>query len=132
MLLRRSLLLALFALAALARAESPDASVPKKPLREVTELKLLYFRADWCQSCKRFDAAGVVATVQQREPALAVQKVNVDTETALVERYGVEVTPTLVLVDADGYPLARPKITLDDGPATVERVLKAVKKSTGR
>lgn len=129
---RRLPWLALLALAALAHAEAPDASVPKKPLRELAELKLLYFRADWCQSCKRFDAAGVLAEVQKREPALAVQKVNVDTEQALMDRYGIEVTPSLVLVDADGYPLARPKIALDDGPATVERILKSVRRSTGR
>ena len=128
----RAPLVAVLLLAALARADAPDGGAPKKPLRELGELTLLYFRADWCASCKRFDASGAMATVQQRLPRLAVQKVNVDTEKARVERYGVEYTPTLVLVDADGFPLARPKVDLDDGPATAERVLKAVKKSTGQ
>ena len=45
---------------------------------------------------------------------------------------GVEVTPTLVLVDADGFPLARPRIDLDDGPGTAQRILAVVRKSTGR
>ncbi|MCC6338140.1 MAG: thioredoxin family protein [Myxococcales bacterium] len=114
-----------------------DAGVPpkaaaKKPLREVKSLRLLYFHASWCPSCRRLEASGALDAVKQAEPELRLQVVDVDTEVPTLDRYGVEVTPTLVLVDADGFPLARPRIELDDGPGTAERILAAVRKSTGR
>jgi len=104
----------------------------KKPAREVKSLRLLYFHATWCPSCRRLDASGALDAVKQAEPELTVQVVDVDSEVPTLERYGVEVTPTLVLVDAEGFPLARPRIDLDDGKGTADRVLAAVKKSTGR
>ncbi|MEW6431207.1 MAG: thioredoxin family protein [Myxococcota bacterium] len=119
-----------------APALPPDAGVlapgAKRHGRDVKTLTLLYFHASWCQSCKRFDAGGALDAVKQAEPDLAVRTVDVDTEVPTLEKYGVEVTPTLVLVDADGYQLARPRIDLDDGKGTAERILKAVRKSTGR
>lgn len=119
-----------------APAFAPDAGVlapaAKRRGRDVKTLTLLYFHASWCQSCKRFDAGGALDAVKQAEPDLAVKTVDVDTEVPTLEKYGVEVTPTLVLVDADGYQLARPRIELDDGKGTAERIVKAVRKSTGR
>lgn len=120
-------------------AHAEDAATPgpapgraKRPQREVKSLRLLYFHAPWCASCKRLEAAGVLDDVRKAEPELTVQRVDVDTEVPTLERYGVEATPTLVLVDADGFALARPRIELDDGKGTTERVLKAVRKATGR
>lgn len=110
----------------------PAKPVAKKPLREVSSLRLLYFHASWCPSCKRLEASGALDAVKKAEPELTVQVVDVDTEVPTLDKYGVEVTPTLVLVDADGFPLARPRIDLDDGPGTAQRILAAVRKSTGR
>lgn len=100
--------------------------------RPVEELTLLYFRADWCRSCATFDGQGVLARVQAAEPRLKVERVDVDAEPARLERYGVEVTPTLVLVDKDGFPVARPKVELAAPEATLERILTWVRKATGR
>lgn len=108
------------------------APASKRRGRDVKTLTLLYFHASWCQSCKRFDAGGALDVVKQAEPDLAVKHVDVDTEVGTLEKYGVEVTPTLVLVDADGFQLARPRIDLADGKGTAERILKSVRKSTGR
>lgn len=119
-----------------ANALAEDAGVlapaSKRRGRDVKTLTLLYFHASWCKSCKRFDAGGALDAVKQAEPDLAVKYVDVDTEVPTLEKYGVEVTPTLVLVDADGFQLARPRIDLDDGKGTAERILKSVRKSTGR
>lgn len=114
------------ALLMLALAVAPDGGVRKG--RTIDEVKLLYFHASWCQSCKRLDAGRVIERLQEREPRLAVEKVDVDTQEALLERYGVTVTPTLILVDATGFPLGRPVIDLDQPDATLERVHKLVKK----
>ncbi|GMU59874.1 MAG: hypothetical protein AMXMBFR34_16370 [Myxococcaceae bacterium] len=134
--MRWSLLLSVVVLLGAGPGHAQDAGVAtapaKKPLREVKSLTLLYFQAAWCPSCKRLDAGGALEAVKQAEPHLTVQVVDVDTEVPVLERYGVEVTPTLILVDADGFPLARPKVDLDDGKATAERILQAVRKSTGR
>lgn len=117
---------------ALAQDAGVLAPASKRRGRDVKTLTLLYFHASWCQSCKRFDAGGALDAVKQAEPDLAVKHVDVDTEVGTLEKYGVEVTPTLVLVDADGFQLARPRIDLDDGKGTAERILKVVRKSTGR
>lgn len=112
---------------------APDASVPVKPkARELKDVKLLYFHAAWCQGCKRFEAGRVLERLLQKEPALALEKVDVDQHQDLLEKYGVEYTPTLLLVDADGFKLGKVKIALDDADATLERAHKLVKKATGR
>lgn len=105
---------------------APDGGVRRG--RTIDEVKLLYFHASWCQSCKRLDAGRVIERLQEREPRLAVEKVDVDTQETLLDRYGVSVTPTLILVDATGFPLGRPVIDLDQPDATLERVHTLVKK----
>lgn len=96
--------------------------------RTLAEVKLLYFHADWCQSCKRLEAGRVLERLKAREPALKVEIVDVDTQEAMLDRYGVTQTPTLVLVDADGFPLGRPAIDLDQPDVTLDRLEKLVKK----
>ncbi|MBL8919583.1 MAG: thioredoxin family protein [Myxococcaceae bacterium] len=108
-----------------------DGGVPRAA-RTVETVRLLYFSASWCASCRRLDEAKVPASITARLPALRLERVDVDANEALREKYGVEVTPTLVLVDADGFPLGRPRIDLDDPAGTVDRAVKLVEKMTRR
>jgi len=119
---RRFALLVLL-LAPLALAE--DGAEPKaKPRRDPATLTLMFFRADWCHACKNFEATGTMGRVQQAWPTLPVRRVDVDTEEALRDKYGVELIPHLVLVDDTGFVLARPK-------PDEARILKAIEKATG-
>lgn len=113
-------------------AEPVDTPAEKPKARSLAEVKLLYFHASWCKGCKRFDEGRVIERLQEREPKLAIEKVDVDAQKDLLDKYGVEFTPTLLLVDADGFKLGKVKIDLDDANATLERAHKLVKKATGR
>lgn len=130
----RPALLALLLLAVPALAELPAEGPAriKKPVRTIEQVKFLYFHAGWCHSCKRLDESGVLKTVVAQEPGLVIEKVDVDANEKLLDQYGVEVTPTLVLVDANGFPLGRPTITLDAPEKTVTAAVKLVRKMTGR
>jgi thioredoxin-related protein len=104
-----------------------DAGVPRAA-RRMSELTLLVFTSSTCSSCRRLHAGGALVEVATQLPRLRQQVVDVPTEAELVSRYGVEVTPTMVLIDADGFPLARPTIDLDDPATTAERILKLARK----
>jgi hypothetical protein len=96
--------------------------------RPIESLRLLLFTSKTCGSCRRFEASGVPDKVAVALPKLTLERVDIAAQESLVTKYGVEVTPTLVLVDADGFPLARPRITLDDPDGTTARVVALVKK----
>lgn len=108
-----------------------DGGVPRSA-RTIEDVRLLYFHATWCGSCRRLEEAKVPDAITARLKALKLERVDVDTNEALRTKYGVEVTPTFVLVDADGFPLGRPRIELDDPAGTVERAVKLVEKMTRR
>lgn len=108
-------------------AQAGDGGVPRRTLGDV---KLLVFTATWCDSCRRFEAGGALGEVRRQLPGLELESVDVDARRDVVERYGVEVTPTLVLVDRSGFPLAKPRIDLAEPTATAERVVKLVRKMT--
>jgi thiol-disulfide isomerase/thioredoxin len=113
------------ALLLLVISATPDGGVPR---RTIADVKVLCFHASWCQSCKRLDEGKVLERLAEREPALKVEQVDVDTQVPLLDRYGVTQTPTLILVDADGFPLGRPAIDLDHPDLTLDRLHKLVKK----
>jgi thioredoxin-like negative regulator of GroEL len=96
----------------------------------VESLTLLYFQSSDCGGCKRFEAAGVLEQVAKAYPTLKLERVDVFAKADVVRRYGVEVTPTVVLVDADGFPLGRPKLVLAEPDATRERIVALVAKLT--
>lgn len=102
-----------------------------KARRTVADVSLLLFTSPTCASCKRLEAQGVLATVQKQVPGLRLEALDVETHEAAVTRYGVEVTPTLILVDREGFPLGRPLISLDDPSGTAARIEKLVRKMTG-
>jgi thiol-disulfide isomerase/thioredoxin len=116
-------------LAASAVAAASDGGIEaRRAARTLSQVKLLYFHASWCQSCKKFEAGRVL---ERLDPGLRVEPVDVDVSEALLTRYGVTQTSTLVLVDADGFPLGKPTIELDDADATLARLEKLVRKMTG-
>lgn len=119
-------MVALFLAAALFNAAPDGGRAP----RTVSDVRLLYFHASWCPSCKRFDAGGALQQVQRAVPGLTVESVDSDADVARLERYGVATIPTLVLVDADGFPLGRPLIELDEPGRTADRVVRLVAKMT--
>ncbi|MFZ5440121.1 MAG: thioredoxin family protein [Myxococcota bacterium] len=108
--------------------EVPDAGVAQPRFRRTIEqVRLLYFTASWCGGCKRLEASGALTRLPK---GLALEKVDIDAHPEALDKYGVTVTPTLILVDADGFPLGKVRISLDDADATVERLEKLVAKMT--
>jgi hypothetical protein len=120
---------ALLLLTLLAGPPTPDGGLPARTLSDV---RLLYFRASWCGSCAKFDAGGALEAVRRELPELVVEPVDADANASRMEQYGVTAIPALVLVDASGFPLARPRIELDAPAATSDRVVAVVRKMTKR
>jgi thioredoxin-related protein len=100
--------------------------------RPVSELRLLYFHSRGCGSCAKFDAQRVLEEVKKAEPGLTIEPIEPQSDRDRFEQYGIEYTPTLVLVDKDGFALARPRIDLADAPRTTARIVSWVRKATGR
>ena len=66
-------------------------------------MKLIYFSAPWCGPCRMFGPVmdNVAAT------GIPVQKVNVDDNSDLSQKYGVRNVPTVVKVDSSGVETGR-------------------------
>jgi thiol-disulfide isomerase/thioredoxin len=62
---------------------------------------VLFFKADWCPSCKALDA-DITKNLSQIPADVLILKVNYDTATDLKKKYGVLGQHTLVSVDKDG------------------------------
>ena len=58
-------------------------------------MKIIKFGAPWCPSCKTQDRE------LDKLEGIEVQKVNVDEDTALAEKYGVRNLPTILLFDSE-------------------------------
>lgn len=109
-------------------ADAVEASEPAaKPART---LRLLYFHASWCHGCRRFEQGRVLERLQAQRADVAVQKVDVEAEPALRDKYGVELTPTVLLVDARGERLGKLRITLAEPDATLQRALALLQEHT--
>lgn len=86
---------------------------------------LVYFYAPWCGPCKTM---GPVVEQISGAMNVGVQKINVDTEPELAQKYGVRSIPTFILEDRDaGVELlrivgAKPGTTLE---FRIEQALKA-------
>jgi thiol-disulfide isomerase/thioredoxin len=125
----KRLLLGLVLLGSPVLAEEPDGgAASRRPVRTLREVKLLYFWASWCASCRAFETSDVLGQLKSRLPGLVVEKVDVDAKPDQVEHYGVTHTPTLVLVDAAGFPLGKPELKLADPEGTLARLEKLVRK----
>ncbi len=65
--------------------------------------KLLYFSAAWCQPCKMF---GPIMD-EVSEENIPVQKVDVDAENELSQKYQIRNVPTVILVNKEGTEVAK-------------------------
>ena len=59
-------------------------------------MKYLYFSAGWCNPCKMLGP--IMNEISQKIP---VQKIDVDSNSEIVQRYGIRQIPTVVLVNGD-------------------------------
>ena len=66
-------------------------------------MKLVYFSAPWCGPCKMF---GPVMD-QVAATGIPVQKVNVDQDGQLAQKYGIRNVPTVVKIDSEGVEIKR-------------------------
>lgn len=65
---------------------------------------VLFFKADWCPSCRALDA-NIKANLDMIPDGLTILEVDFDEATELKRKYGVTTQHTLVQVDADGNEL---------------------------
>jgi thioredoxin 1 len=56
--------------------------------------QLFYFSADWCQPCKALGP-----TMDRVSGQIQINKINIDYEADVVQKYGVRNIPTVILVE---------------------------------
>ncbi len=87
---------------AMMKAGSYEAySSEKVALASATHAVILFFRADWCPTCRAVDS-DIKANLSKIPENLAILDVNYDNSTALKQKYGVTYQHTFVQVDKDG------------------------------
>lgn len=65
-------------------------------------MKLLDFYAEWCGPCKVMEPI-----VNELEKSYNIEKINVDEQPEVAEKYGVMSIPTYLVVDNEGRELSR-------------------------
>ena len=65
-------------------------------------MKYLYFSAPWCTPCKQL--APKMELVAEK---ITVEKILVDTNVEIAQKYGIRSIPTVVLIDENGIELER-------------------------
>jgi len=63
------------------------------------EYKLLDFWAPWCNPCKLMNP--IIDKLEQENPNIEVVRINVDENSAMVDKYGIQTIPTYIL-EKDG------------------------------
>lgn len=63
------------------------------------EYKLLDFWAPWCNPCKLMNP--IIDKLEQENPNIEVVRINVDEDSAMVDKYGIQTIPTYIL-EKDG------------------------------
>lgn len=83
-----------------------EAFSPEKIARAATEDVVLFFKADWCPSCRAVDA-DIKANPTKIPSGLNILEVNYDNSVELKKKYGVTYQHTFVQVDAQGKLLKK-------------------------
>lgn len=68
--------------------------------------KLLYFHADWCPPC-RFYANTVILPLEKKIGCHKIEKIDVQLNPQLAEKYCIERLPALVIVENENILLSR-------------------------
>lgn len=82
---------------------------------------VLFFRADWCPTCRALDK-DIKESLSDIPEGLVILDVNYDNEKELKQKYGVTYQHTFVQVDAEGNMIAK-----WSGSPTLEALVKEVK-----
>lgn len=80
--------------------------------------KLLYFSAGWCGPCRML---GPVMQEIANEGIIEVDKIDIDKNQELTQRYGVRNIPTVLLVDETGMEIAK-KVGANPKTAYIEMI----------
>ncbi len=74
---------------------------PEKVQENSDKNVVLFFKADWCPSCRALDG-DIKNNLKEIPEDLVILELNYDKETELKKKYGVTTQHTLVLVDSEG------------------------------
>jgi thioredoxin 1 len=67
------------------------------------KIKLIDFWAPWCNPCKLMNP--ILDEIEKEFPYLEIERINVDENSALVDKYGIQTVPTYLL-EKDGEIVA--------------------------
>ena len=76
--------------------EKITAQIFEEQIKTSDKTVLIDFYADWCGPCKMI--APTIHEIAQENPQIKVVKVNVDEETPLAIKFGIQSIPTLVIM----------------------------------
>jgi thioredoxin 1 len=69
-------------------------------------MKLLDFWAPWCNPCKLMNP--IIDKIEKEYPNLEIVRINVDEDSSMVDKYGIQTIPTYIL-EKDGEVVAAVK-----------------------